>query len=51
MQLHIQNAENLKSDQTRQFLELSEEVEFADQSRGEIYAFRERGWCGDRLLT
>jgi len=38
----MQNAENLNSDQIRQFLELSETVEFAGQSRTEIYAFCER---------
>ena len=38
----MQNAENLNSDQMRQFLELSEAVEFAGQSRAEIYTFTGR---------
>ena len=38
----MQNAENLNPDQIRQFLELSEAVEFAGQSRAEVYAFTER---------
>ena len=38
----MQNAENLNSDQIRRFLELSEGVEFAGQSRAEVYAFTER---------
>src|SRR6185312_12972778 len=42
MRLHMQNAENLNPDQIRQFLELSEAVEFAGQSRAEVYAFTER---------
>ena len=37
----MQNAENLNSDQIRRFLELSEGVEFAGQSRAEVYAFTE----------
>jgi hypothetical protein len=39
--LHMQNAESLNPEQIRQFLELSESVEFAGQSRAEIYAFVE----------
>lgn len=38
----MQNAENLNPDQIRRFLELSEGVEFAGQSRAEVYAFTER---------
>jgi transposase InsO family protein len=38
----MQNAESLNPEQIRQFLELSEDVEFAGQSRAEIYAFVER---------
>jgi transposase InsO family protein len=38
----MQNAESLNPEQIRQFLELSETVEFAGQSRAEIYAFVER---------
>ena len=41
MHLHMQNAENLNSEQIRQFLQSSEGVEFAGQSRAEIYAFTE----------
>lgn len=37
----MQNAENLNPDQIRRFLELSEGVEFAGQSRAEVYAFTE----------
>lgn len=37
----MQNAESLNPEQIRQFLELSEGVEFAGQSRAEIYAFVE----------
>jgi transposase InsO family protein len=42
MYLEMQNAENLNSDQIRRFLELSEDVQFTDQSRADIYAFCQR---------
>lgn len=38
----MQNAERLNPEQIRQFLELSEGVEFTGQSRAEVYAFIER---------
>ncbi len=38
----MQNAERLNPDQIRQFLQLSEAVEFAGQSRAEIYAWTQR---------
>lgn len=38
----MQNAESLNPEQIRQFLELSEGVEFTGQSRAEVYAFLER---------
>jgi hypothetical protein len=44
MYVHMQNAESLNPEQILQFLELSEGVEFAGQSRAEIYAFVERCW-------
>src|SRR5216684_6308317 len=42
MQVHMQNAEALNPDQIRQFLRLSEVIDFAGQSRVEIYAWTQR---------
>ena len=47
----MQNAESLNPEQIRQFLELSEGVELAGQSRAEIYAFVERGLVAQQYAS
>jgi predicted DNA-binding transcriptional regulator AlpA len=37
MQVEMQNAETLSADQIREFLELSQQIEFTGQSRREVY--------------
>jgi len=46
MQVRMQNAETLNTDQIGEFLQLSQEIEFTGQSRAEVYR-----WAGQVLVA